>query len=102
MPATAPARQMTDDQAESDDVASTRHDDLLHRFAGFCTPEQQRRGATPAEILGALPPQERLALLDSRQLILELPEAVLEALAEEVLQGLSPATREAVRKRLGR
>lgn len=93
---------MADDDTETDDTAIISHEDLLQRFVVRCTPEQQRRGTTPEEVLGALPPSERLALLDSGQLILELPPAVLEALPDELLQKLSPATREAVRERIGR
>jgi len=93
---------MTNDEPEHDDLATTAHEDLLQRFVADCTPEQQRRGTTPEAVLGALSPEERLALLDSPHLILELPQAVLEALPDTVLEKLSPTTREAIRKRLGR
>ena len=99
---------MADDDAKDDDMieenfdATPREVDMFARFASFCTPEQKLRGRTPQEVLGALTPEERFGLLDKLQLVLQLPDNVLEALPEEVLQKLSPATQEALRQRLKR
>jgi hypothetical protein len=55
-------------------------DDLLERLVELCSPEQQRRGTSPREVLAKLAPAERAELLDR----------------------LAPALREELRRLIGR
>jgi hypothetical protein len=85
-----------------DDDEEGGEDDPLQTLVSFCTPEQRLRGRSPAEILAALAPEERLALLDSPAVLAALPDAALAALPDAVLGKLSPASREIARARAGR
>lgn len=49
-----------------------------------------------------LTPEQRLAGLDPEQVLLALPDATLRSLSDEYLGTLSPPTRDAIRKRIGR
>jgi hypothetical protein len=77
-------------------------DEVIQRFLRSLTPEQRIAGLDPEQRLAGLAPEQRLAGLDPEQLVLALPDRLLRGLSDEYLATLTPATREVIRKRIGR
>jgi len=71
------------------------------RLAGLA-PEQRVAGLAPEQRLAGLAPEQRVAGLAPEQVLLTLPDATLRSLSDDYLATLSPATRETIRRRVGR
>ena len=71
------------------------------RLAGLA-PEQRLAGLAPEQRLAGLAPEQRLAGLAPDEVLLALPDEVLRGLSNEYLEALPRATREAIRRRIGR
>lgn len=69
------------------------YDEVVQRFLEQISPQQR---------LAGLAPEQRLAGLSRDQILLGLPDNDLRQLPETYLATFSEATREAVRKRIGR
>ncbi|MEZ4389879.1 MAG: hypothetical protein R3A48_02195 [Polyangiales bacterium] len=65
-------------------------------------PEERLAGLAPEERLAGLAPQERLAGLAPEEALLALPDVTLRSLPESYVDGLAPAVRDAIRRRLAR
>jgi len=65
-------------------------------------PEQRLEGLAPEQRLEGLAPEQRLEGLAPEQQVLALSDEVLRGLSDNYLDSLTPATREAIRRRIGR
>jgi len=71
------------------------------RLAGL-TPEQRLAGLAPEELAASLSPEKRLVGLAPEDQVFALSDEVLRGLPDTYLDSLPPATREAIRRRIGR
>lgn len=69
------------------------YDEVVQRFLEQLSPEQRLAGLAPEQVVGAFTPE---------QMLLALPDSVLRGFSDEYVASLPTATREAIRKRIGR
>ena len=78
------------------------YEELERRMLAEIPPARRLAGLSPEQVLSAFAPKERLAGLTREEILLGLPDDDLRRLPDDYLATFPEATREAVRKRLGR
>jgi len=102
---------MSDEETRKKMQEMEDYDELVKRFlaelppelrlAGL-PPELRLAGLAPEQRLAGLAPEQRLADLAPNEQVLALSDEVLRGLSETYLNSLPSATREAIRRRIGR
>jgi len=78
------------------------YDELEERFVERLSLRARLKGLTPEQRLAGLAPEQRLVDLAPEEQVLALSDEVLRGLPDTYLDSLPPATREAIRRRIGR
>lgn len=104
---TVEARRWFSQKAGSKESAMAMHelegyDEVIRKILANLPPEQVLAAYAPEERVAGLAPEQRVAGLSAEQRLLLLPDEMLRALPDSLLETLSAATRAAILARTGR
>lgn len=78
------------------------YDEVMKKFLESLSPEQRLAGLAPEQLVDVIGPEQLFGALAPEQLLLALPTPLLRALSDEYVATLPEATRDEIRKRIGR